>query len=438
MAPRLRCRLAQDLNPEAVTCTQTFWLDQDADKKSSFLFEQASEGSTTKIEKPSHLIIDCCQSENESVTSCEWLFGGLEIHTNSRNIEVYAIPEGKDFNGREYWQTHQGSKVEGEENGGDNGVKDACEKELYQTIILPPSSKPTSVTSLHLKLLSLRPAKCTVAFVKSVKLKGRIPDEIVYPSSTAQVSQAGEASSRAPNQPTAMLQQSPATDSTAQVASAISALSIMIQNIHGSMESSIQSTIGEFQSMAYTQSHNLSGKIVELEKSVSGLRDSVEILNTNVELLRTENETHRKESDIAQKKLEDVEKLQCDRVYIREILAKERKLMVQEMQKQNDEMISQVVAKLISQLDTKNDVGKSSVTERNEATECTQEDDESDGRKEVDTNSPLQNNNEEPMLLSDVYKDVDRKQEDDSSNSPVQKNDEEPLILADVEDINQG
>ena len=62
----------------------------------------------SKIQKPCHLIIECApysegngnaddgrETETETET-LPWLFGGMEIFSNSRNIEVYAVPEGKD------------------------------------------------------------------------------------------------------------------------------------------------------------------------------------------------------------------------------------------------------------------------------------------------------------------------------------------------------
>ena len=140
--------------------SQVFWFHQDEGKKSSFTLNSSDASSPLKIDKPCHLLIDCSQ------TGTPWIFGGLEIQTNSRNVEVYAVPEGKD--GAEYWQTHRGSREDDESLLGGNDA-DPCENELYNAVILSPSSKPESIVKLHVKLLSLRPARCTVGFVRSMK-----------------------------------------------------------------------------------------------------------------------------------------------------------------------------------------------------------------------------------------------------------------------------
>ena len=379
MDVQLRCRLSQDPNASTENAKdQTFWLEQEADKKSSFLF-QSSDGdnSITKIEKPCHLILDCSSSEcrgGEGVSS-EWLFGGLEIHSNSRNVEVYAVPEGKNLNEREYWQTHRGS-IMADGNRSDNGpclgsvtvtTKEPCEKELYQVIILPPSSKPVTLRFLHLKLLSLRPAKCTMAYVKCIKVKGRIPDTMLiqsdpvlndHSSQTQTKNESMEASSRSRTSVSmANTQQgvSTSTDSTAQIASAVSGLTMMIQNIHQSMESSIQSTIGEFQSLSYNHSKNLSIRIEQLEKNVNGIKDGVDLLNNNVEALRKENRLYQnrhEENITAQKSI--IQNEAVNRDFIRDLMKEERQIMTQEFQKEKDKMVSQLVEQLVFELGNNN------------------------------------------------------------------------------------
>jgi hypothetical protein len=326
---------------------QTFWLEPN--KKTSFLFESCAESADrSKIQKPCNLIVECCQSTSSHTCFINWLFGGLEVHSNSRNIEVYAVPEGKDFNGREYWQTHRGSKIEDTDNSTE---KDECEKEIYQTIILPPSSKPTSIKSLHLKLLSLRPSKCTIAFVKSIKLKGRIPE--ATPDSSETVSGSNNSVDALEDQPAtaarSITNKESNDGSTALVANAISGLTMSIDNARGSMEASIQSSIGEIQSLAFNQNQSFTGKLTLLENSVNELKDCVDSLKTNVELLRKENVLQNEERHLKMEELNEKHE-KIDKEYLHKLLLEERQWIATEMQKQKNEMISQVVDQLVCRL----------------------------------------------------------------------------------------
>jgi len=341
MTSRLRCRLAQNLNPTNTIECKMFYCKPEKDKKSSFIFEAcSSDTDITTIEKPCHLIIDCSSSDGNHVGSIDWLFGGLEIHSNSRNIEVYAVPEGKDFGGHEYWQTYRGSKVEDAPDSASNNLKDDLGEELYHTIILPPASKPATIKSLHLKLLSLRPAKCTRAFVKKLKLKGRIPEasksssDAETGSSTHQVQE-----NMLTKQKQASPRSTPSPDSTEDLSKAISGLVMMIQTIQSNMESSIQSTIGEFSKHSFNQHQNWTGKIAALEHNVSNLKDSVEGLNESVKLLSKQSEQMSADKDENEFKEFDLESM-------RQILKEERQLMAKELLLQNEQMLSQVLDKL--------------------------------------------------------------------------------------------
>lgn len=363
MSYQLRCRLAHIENPgKGKDPMQSFWLQQEPDKKSSFLFDSGTEtNASSKMQKPCHLIVDCCSPEiNESggiaKQTVDWLFGGLEIHSNSRNIEVYAVPEGKNINGKEYWQTSRGSKITDRGNDDSREETNDCETELYQTIVLPPSSKATSVQSLHLKLLSIRPANCTIAFVKSIKLKGRIPEADPASSSINQVSTGGTSESNS-SQKGSPFASSVANNnsnshqvSTNMVATAISGLTMTINNARESMEASMQASIGEIQSLAFTQNDNFIGKLSLLEQSVDELKDSVVILKTNIDTWRKENEELQRKSC---EKYDDVSSMMgetLDKEHIHKLLLKERQWVAEEMQKHKDEIISQVVDQVLSGL----------------------------------------------------------------------------------------
>lgn len=292
---QLRVRLTSNPDGDDENQWPTFWFHQKEGKRASFLLE-SSEASPMKIEKPSHLLVDCFPA---SVTGSPWLFGSLEILSNSRNIEVYAVPEGKKDG--DYWQTYRGSRVENAAADDDTEV-DSCEKELYQTTILPPSSKPETITRLHIKLLSLRPARCPLGFVKSMKLKGRLPDivesvpipteiqvgnEAVADNTTLMANVPTQKATTVQHQQETQRSQQPFSsgDPTEKISSAVAGLTMLIQNIHSSMEKSIESTVGEVQKLAYAQNE----KIADLEKSVNRLSDTVEMLVTEMKLLRTQN-----------------------------------------------------------------------------------------------------------------------------------------------------
>ena len=345
MTLRLRCRLVQDLNPANTTSEcKTFYCNPEEGKKSSFIFKACNfDTEISRIEKPCHLILDC--------SSSDWIFGGLEIHSNSRNIEVYAVPEGKDFEGREYWQTHRGSKIENgpnnhSEDGTSNSTKGNLGEELYQTIVLPPTSKPTTIKSLHLKLLSLRPAKCTGAFVHNLKLKGRIPEATIISSSVAQTgSSTPQIQHKIPIKPKQISPKStPSIESTEQVGKAISGLVMMIQTIQSNMESSIQSAVGEFSKHSFSQHQNWTGTIVDLENKIGDLKDSVEGLNENVKLLRKEVRLQHEQMSVT--KDENNESKGFDLESIRQILKEERQLMAQELALHNKQILSQALEQL--------------------------------------------------------------------------------------------
>jgi len=341
--------------------SQVFWFHQDEGKKSSFTLNSSDASSPLKIDKPCHLLIDCSQ------TGTPWIFGGLEIQTNSRNVEVYAVPEGKD--GAEYWQTHRGSREDDESLLGGNDA-DPCENELYNAVILSPSSKPESIVKLHVKLLSLRPARCTVGFVRSMKLKGRLPDIQTIKSNVENVTSASPTVS-ASSQDTATIpvhmppkrtllapppQVAPLRESTGDIFSALSALTMMIKNIHGSMETALETTSGGIQKMAYSQN----SKIVGLEGNVGKLQEGVKSLTVEVMALREENLRLREELQLERISLQlerremtnDADKIQkliadkfvCDKDVISKLLDEQRQLIIKEIRGGEVEVTAQPVS----------------------------------------------------------------------------------------------
>jgi len=349
-------RLSQDLYASNSAESKTFHCNPEENKRTSFIF-QACQSNTeiSRIEKPCHVILDCSNSDEDPLGAIDWIFGGLEIQSNARNIEVYAVPIGKDFGDREYWQTQRGSKIENESarhSADDHGdVKDALGDELYQSILLPPDSKPTAIKSLHLKLLSLRPTNCSEAFVKVLKLKGRIPETI-----TSSAAEMGSSSSQVQDENQITSEQIPpksisSVDSAEKISKAISGLAMMIQTIQSSMNSSIQSTIGEISKNSFSHNQNLTLKISDLEKNVSDLKDSIESLNDNVILLRKDLE-FKNETKLSITEDDNDESEMLNENSIRSILEEERQLIVKELVHQNRELLSQAVQQLVCSCQT--------------------------------------------------------------------------------------
>ena len=153
------------------------------------------------------------------------------------------------------------------------------------------------------------------------------------------------------------------SESTEQIASAISGLTMIINNVRGTMESSIQSTIGEFQSMAFQHNQTWNDRFAAFEKSVAELKDGVDLLNTNVNLLRNEQRLQVEEvqslkiqlkgdRDRDRKDNDDSDGNSGTDTDIHQVLGNllldQRQWMAGQMQKQKEEMIAEVVQQLDS------------------------------------------------------------------------------------------
>ena len=155
------------------------------------------------------------------------------------------------------------------------------------------------------------------------------------------------------------------SESTEQIASAISGLTMIINNVRGTMESSIQSTIGEFQSMAFQHNQTWNDRFAAFEKSVAELKDGVDLLNTNVNLLRNEQRLQVEEVQSLKIQLKGDRDRDRDRKdnddsdgnsgtdtdihqVLGNLLLDQRQWMAGQMQKQKEEMIAEVVQQLDS------------------------------------------------------------------------------------------
>ncbi|GFH47459.1 predicted protein [Chaetoceros tenuissimus] len=323
MTIKVRCKLANDLDPSLDANHKTFFCTQEENKKSSFVYN--SDGlATSKLEKPCHLIIDCSPSEQTDVGSVEWLFGGLEIESNSRNVEIYAVVESKEFANREYWQTQRGTRLETESPSGE---------EIYSTIVFPPESKPIVVKSLHMKLLSLRPAKCTELNIERIKVKGRIPEGEIVEEPKATPSPPVD-TNMTPIQPNGV------DTSTAQIGKAVSAITMMLQSMESKMSTSVQSTIGEFQKTNHAQDQAWNIRMSKLEDNMQHLTNSMRQLHESVDSMKQdiqklslqkeeESPQHGQDSTLSIEQVQTL--LTQEREMYRQELAQQRQLMMKDI-----------------------------------------------------------------------------------------------------------
>ena len=431
---------------------KVFWLEYETkDKKTSFVYDEtiingpsslllSSSDDTFQIvlEKPCQLLIDCCSSSipNNNVvplSTTSFLFGGLEIHSNARIIEAYVLYEdnNNDDNNQnnksssssssssssfEYWDTYRGTTTVTEMNNGkQNHIQlqrenqhqhQPHEQELYKTIILPPNSKPTPILKLQLKLLSLRPAKCNMGYIRLVKVKGKLPDVNVIDdnkdTSNVQSSlplplleQSKRPSHPNVNATSKLIQESTIrnnnnnnnnsiSNNTSQITNAISAITILIQNAQEKMERSISNKYGELQTISFQHNAQVQSTLVSLQRSISDINDNIKSLrvdlDTLIDLQQQQNSLQQTEDTIDNddkeyqheyeherdndeinndndNRVEDIvvtrqgisnnfdlsSSLESHKAAIRGMLIEERKQIIEEMDLRRDDIVKQVV-----------------------------------------------------------------------------------------------
>lgn len=362
------------------------WFDTEKDKKSAFFLNLSDINSVLNVDKPCHMLVECCHytdgtcgSSNVTAEPMQpWLFGGMEIHSNARNIEVYATLEGATSK-EEYWQTCPGMLLEKANNIDDEKsqtttVTPQKEKKWHKTIILPPSSKPTSIKSLHLKLLSLRPAKCTVGSVRTVKMKGRIFDTHPLVSNIelntkkqikddTGIEQGDKISTTSLNPGGAkyqgeMISMNPISNNegaTPDIGKAVSALSMLVRNVQSDMQQSMSSSIGEIQKIGYAQNRSLVQKVTEIEKTLVEVQTSLSILlnevKTNREIIQAQEEERQNREQILKKETErELAKNQHQQdASLKRIMEEQRIFLKQEAVKFQEEILGGMVDKILSE-----------------------------------------------------------------------------------------
>ena len=116
-------------------------------------------------------------SDVSSVRFCPFVFGGVEIRSNSRNIELYET----DLNGgnQSYVTTQRGARWEEE---------DGESIELYTTCITHPSG-PSELSGVAFKLLSIRPPKTSEVRILKFLVKCRLLTQSTPQAGSEDVSQ---------------------------------------------------------------------------------------------------------------------------------------------------------------------------------------------------------------------------------------------------------
>jgi hypothetical protein len=345
MSPRLRCKLVSDLDVlnDRDDNKRTIWLTPDNDKRTSFTIDKAIEDSLKEAPKPCFLVIDCYHKDSGGTVP--FFYGGMDMISNSRNIESYALGQDKDNyvpsskNLGEYWQTHQGSKR-------DDDTSSECMKEFYQCIILPPSSKPLTIKCLTLKLLSLRPAKCNVGYVKQIKIKAKLPD--VNDTAISTSNSKGEGISNGGNEHRSQHAQSQPMETIVdsiqdQIPHAIRALTVMIESVRNSVEASASNALGEIEKKAFAKDQQNGLMMHSIQNSLNDLKDSVSELTNEIRLLRNQEE-QRIKSRLVHDELADVN-VAKEKESFQALIKEERKQIMEEIKMQQETFFKQIISR---------------------------------------------------------------------------------------------
>ena len=214
-APRFQCILTNDPEKQSNE-DESLYFEQEEGKKSSFLLKLNDDANV--IAKPAHMLL---QGSHQDA----FLFGGLEMVSNARNVEIYLTGEdGKET----YVTTSRGLLAAGEEE----------DPHRFKVVVLCPGG-PRPVMRVHLKLLSLKPASCASAFLYLMKLKGRLPPPKAHEDSAAGTNHDSAKTSPAQtnNAPAA------AAITQADIGQAMVGISLLVRSVETSLLQSFQASL---------------------------------------------------------------------------------------------------------------------------------------------------------------------------------------------------
>jgi hypothetical protein len=210
--PRFQCILTNDVE-KVPDNTESLYFEQEEGKKSAFVLNLDSAAIST----PAHVWITCFPQDT-------FLFGGLELVSNARNVEIYLT----DQDDKEAYLTTCRGIVAGDAHT------------VFKCLLVCPGG-PRPVLRLHLKLLSLKPASCTEARLYLIKLKGRLP-----PPKQQQEATATDSSSET-------LQQTPSQRSNAppltqaDMGAAMAGVSMLVRSVESSLLQSVQASLDQME-----------------------------------------------------------------------------------------------------------------------------------------------------------------------------------------------
>lgn len=331
MSARLRFTLTNDPEKNSDGATGRGWFSHEEGKKASFILDSPSSEKSSitapspshhSISKPAHALIECIGASGKG--TIPYVFGGIEFVCNSRNVESYSI--GADDDGKEkYINTHRGVRLDAgvltldSSIAGKEGSQSAIQKEEWYKVVIMNPGGPGSILRLRLKLLSLRPAKCSVATVRSAKLKARLPqievvhaEPVVAPSSSKSSSEAGgkiggyaetTVASQNQNQKYVVSQSSTTVSSgkakvaaaaeaaglsQADIGAAISAVTMMVRTTEERVTKSVSDGLCNLDA-------TVSSRIGDVERKISSMatviREQDEKLNEQRNMIEAQNET---------------------------------------------------------------------------------------------------------------------------------------------------
>ena len=146
-------------------------------------------GQSLRMAKPACIVLDCpCPSslldaENggdddggNNKRRLPFRYGGLELRANSRSVEVYITDQSTGE--EKYVVTSRGVKdgesIVSSNFSNDGSSNNNSSKVEWHRFVIVNRGGPATVTSVRIKLVSIRPAECDAVYVHACKVKAKL------------------------------------------------------------------------------------------------------------------------------------------------------------------------------------------------------------------------------------------------------------------------
>ena len=146
-------------------------------------------GQSLRMAKPACIVLDCpCPSslldaENggdddggNNKRRLPFRYGGLELRANSRSVEVYITEQSTGE--EKYVVTSRGVKdgesIVSSNFSNDGSSNNNSSKVEWHRFVIVNRGGPATVTSVRIKLVSIRPAECDAVYVHACKVKAKL------------------------------------------------------------------------------------------------------------------------------------------------------------------------------------------------------------------------------------------------------------------------